>query len=400
MRRVMALLSAAALVVLPGCWSRREPKNMAIVSSILYDLNDDKTFALTTELMHPGPSAGGDQSGELPAIIVTSNGNTIAETLRNAEQTIERYLFAAHVEARFLSEKFAGSDQAFSCISDFIMRDHIATMRPIMMVIRGDEPEKIYEAELEYSTNFGSYFMEMVKTQPLATSKSVFVTHFEFVRDFYTEGKEPVLGCVEIVEDPAPSPQSAQGEGQEKEQKKTKIIFEGLAAFKQGVLAGFMNGNEARAYNILTNQFSSTYYSAASNIHGTVVQITGAKTKIKTDVSGELPVIDIAVHLTMTLVQESHGVDINDPAMISAIEQEVSEDLAAEIRGAVQKAQQEFGSDIFGFGAVIHRQHPHAWRQMREGWADLFPTADVRLTVESCLERLGEVEEPFIREGS
>ncbi|MGI5877135.1 MAG: Ger(x)C family spore germination protein [Christensenellales bacterium] len=402
MKRGMALLCAAALIILPGCWSRREPKNLAIIPSLLFDVNDDETFTLTIEFMDPVPPTGGKETSESVDIIVMSNGNTIPEALRNAEQTVERHLYTAHIEVRFLSEKFASSGQAMSCLSDVISRDHIASMRPTMVVVRGDEPEKIYECVTEYSDNLGSYLQDMVKTQPLATSKSVFVTHLNFTRDFYTEGKEPVLGCIEIVEDPAPSSMlsASKSGGGENEQKKMKIILEGLAAFKQGVLAGFMNGNEARAYNILTNQFSGSYLSSAADRHGTVVDITGAKSKIKTDVSGERPVIDVSVDVTMSLSQIGHGIDINDPAMITAIEQNISDQLTLEINGAVQKAQQEFGSDIFGFGAEIHRQHPHAWRQMKDGWADLFPTADVRLRVESCLERLGKLEDPFIRERS
>ena len=57
-------LSICILILLmsAGCWSKKEPKDLAIVNSIIYDINDAGAYQVTVELMDLTGS-GNDKGG-------------------------------------------------------------------------------------------------------------------------------------------------------------------------------------------------------------------------------------------------------------------------------------------------------------------------------------------------
>jgi len=87
--------------------------------------------------------------------------------------------------------------------------------------------------------------------------------------------------------------------------------------------------------------------------------------------------------------------DITKEGPLQAVEQGFNQLLVGEIAAAVQKAQQEFQSDIFGFGSSMHIQHPEIWKEIKGNWDDYFSNAIITITVESTVDRSGEIKEPF-----
>jgi hypothetical protein len=43
----------------------------------------------------------------------------------------------------------------------------------------------------------------------------------------------------------------------------------------------------------------------------------------------------------------------------------------------------------------VHDQHPEKWREIKDNWDDYFSKAPVSITVESTVDRSGQIKEPF-----
>jgi spore germination protein KC len=97
----------------------------------------------------------------------------------------------------------------------------------------------------------------------------------------------------------------------------------------------------------------------------------------------------------MSIIQESGLLDISKMELAKQVEDGFNQQLEQEIIASIEKAQQEFKSDIFGFGQNVHAQHPQKWREIEENWDDYFSEASISVTVESSADRSGQLKKPF-----
>jgi spore germination protein KC len=66
---------------------------------------------------------------------------------------------------------------------------------------------------------------------------------------------------------------------------------------------------------------------------------------------------------------------------------------------ALNKAQKELKTDIFGFGEAIHRKYPKTWEKLKDDWNDKFTDLPVNITVEVETKQLGQITKPlFMKE--
>ncbi|MCG2969066.1 Ger(x)C family spore germination C-terminal domain-containing protein, partial [Escherichia coli] len=78
------------------------------------------------------------------------------------------------------------------------------------------------------------------------------------------------------------------------------------------------------------------------------------------------------------------------PAMITELEKKAEHDVQDKMRRAIKRAQNEYQSDIFGFGEVFYRQNVKDWNKMRNRWDEIFATdLEVNLKVDVQIRRLG-----------
>lgn len=391
-------------VLLSGCWSRKEPKTLALVNSSLYDFSDTGDFQVTIEVLNPAAEGGVKNSGngKSPNITAISEGGSVPEAIRNVSESLERTIFGGHNKVRFFSEEFAKAD--IIPVMDYWFRDHLTDENPLMVVVKGENPKQIYSCMLGLSDTVGDYLESMSKIQPNTMANSVFVDNLDFAKDYYEEGKQPVTGVVELVEcESKPSnntttdfnnSQALQTQ-QDASDKKYRIKCEGLAAFKDGKLVGYMDGTEARAYNFITNNVENAAASISSEDKQTVVAVHNQKTEIKMEINADQITINVKIKTEISILQESGVLDISKAEPLKTVEAAFNKQLAEEIVAAIQKAQTEFQSDIFGFGVSAHKQFPEKWKEIKNSWDDYFARAKVNVSVESSVDRSGEIKQPF-----
>lgn len=394
------ILIAMLLLLLSGCWSRQEPKTLALINSVIYDFIDTGGYQVTVEVINPSSQDGGKESGKSSSIIVTNKGPSLPEAIRNVSESLDRTIFGGHNKVRFFTEKFAKRD--IISIMDYLLRDRLTDENPLMVVIKHDDPGQIYSSMLGLSETVGDYIDGLSETQPATTSKAVFVKTLDFLKDYYDKGKQPVAGVVELVE-PEPQPTdnagadagSSEGGSEGGPDQKYKTIYTGLAAFKDTKLVGYMDDIETRAYNFITNNIERAIISLVSGNSETVAIVQDSKAEIKTEIENGQITVNVKVKNHMAIIQASGAIDISKTEPLKTVEADFNQQIAKEINAAIQKAQHEFQSDIFGFGVFVHRDHPKEWKEIKENWDDYFSKAVINVSVESIANRSGAIKQPF-----
>ena len=381
--------------LMSGCWSSKEPKDLSMVNSVLYDMTDGGKNQLIVEIMNPTSDTGSKSTNSVEASSVTllCQGTTMPEAIREETKTIDKVLFGGLNKVRMFSERL--SRHGLLPILDYLSRDHLVDETPLMIVIDDPNPARIYDCETGLSNMVGNYFDSLSKTQHKSICQSVFITMNQFTKTYYEEGQEPVMGLVKIVK-AVPQPKGDSGNSdsgnQNTEKEKYNMCYEGLAAFKDDKLVGFMDAVEARAYNIIVNDFTTDLFSVPSGEDFTTVIASEAKTKTETEVNGENITIILKVQLQLNVIQGGNPTtDISDSNVIKMFEEVFNSEIEKQLTQAIKKAQIAFESDIFGFGCSLHAQHPKDWQKIKNDWNDYFQKAKINVIVDSSITKEGEI---------
>jgi hypothetical protein len=113
----------------------------------------------------------------------------------------------------------------------------------------------------------------------------------------------------------------------------------------------------------------------------------------------ELPEITIEQHTVSKLGEvQCRNLNLTDPKTITELEQIADQEFIHLFEGTIKRVQQEYKSDIFGFGEVIHRSNPQAWKKLRDDWDQTFVHLPISIKPDSKISELGKVTNSFLEE--
>ncbi|NLN46210.1 MAG: Ger(x)C family spore germination protein [Clostridiaceae bacterium] len=400
-RRLCVILLIMMLVTSTGCWDRVEPQKLAEVNSALYDIRDNGQYCVVYEIVNPtssGGTGGGGGGGneKSPYTIASGEGDSFREAIGSIMRSTEKNIFGGHNKVRLFTERFAQKEML--SMLEFVARARFMDETSLMIVIKDAVPEDIHFSAVGLSDLMGDYLEDLANEQMRRTSKSVSVTTLDFIKDCYLEGKQPVMGVAELAEGGNKSSGNTVSGGGGDDDAPQIILYEGLAAFKDNRLVGYMNGIEARAYNIVVNTVDASYISVHSGDRQTVMKIDSSKADLKTFLEDDRIIVRVNIKAKLHVVEESGNLDVSKAEPLKTVEARFNELMQSEVEAAIRKAQTEFRSDIFGFGRQVNIQHPDRWPEFKENWDDHFADATVEVAVESSVTRTGQIKEPLALE--
>lgn len=92
--------------------------------------------------------------------------------------------------------------------------------------------------------------------------------------------------------------------------------------------------------------------------------------------------------------EELGRIDVEKTSEIDKLQVAQGKEITEEVRAALQKAQQEYMVDVFGFGEEVHRSYSREWKQLKPKWSDLFPNVQVDIQVNSKITHTSLVSKP------
>jgi len=89
------------------------------------------------------------------------------------------------------------------------------------------------------------------------------------------------------------------------------------------------------------------------------------------------------------MVEQQSREDLAKPEKIKALENAIAEEITKRATVALEKAQIEYGVDIFGFGDAFHRKYKKDWQELKDRWDEEFARAEVSIAVEARVREIG-----------
>ncbi|AOZ92160.1 Ger(x)C family spore germination protein [Paenibacillus crassostreae] len=378
-------------ILISGCWSRRELNNLAIGVGLAIDKSGDK-YKVSIQVVEPNAVSGKQGDGTAPVTMYQASGDSILQTLRRMTTVSPRRIYLAHLRMFVIGESLAR--EGISEVLDFLSRE--PEIRSDFFVVVSKKAQA--EDTLKILTNLEKIpsvrLFSTLETSAKYWAPSTTVTLDKLISELVSEGKHPVLTGLKII--------GNLEQGQTKKNVETvmspaDLLYSGLAVFKNDKLIGWLNDEEGKAYNYITNNISATVGVTPCPEGGTVsLSIINSDTKVTGIIHNERPQINIEVLIEGNVGEAQCQIDLSDPEVIKGLEKRTNQITEEFIEKTINQVQQEFKVDIFGFGEVIRRSHPQEWKELKENWDQKFVNIPVNVKVKTNIHHLGKLSNTFL----
>ncbi len=386
LKRMLTLTLLLILAVpLAGCWNRRELNTLGIIGIVGVDA-ENNGVKTTFEIIKPAKASsagkgGSDSQGTpTPVKYIQASGPTIMETFRESALRFDRRLFTSQAKGFLFSEELARKGLATNL--DAILRDHEMRLTMHLVIVKDSSAADVMGIASGINTIPSNYIEDLIK-QYYLHSTSVDSNILDFLKAYTGKGINPVVTVLRKVK----KVKIGALESEEYE-----LSPEGAAVFLKDRLVGFLDGPETKGYNLVVGKASGVVTFPTPDRGGTAsVEIFKAASKKDVEINGNEIRLKVKITMNGMLDEQTVGFGPTDPrAVMEMLEQGASQSIKQEVEHTLLKVQQEYKSDIFGFGQVVHRKYPRQWKEMQDNWDELFSQAAIEVDVETKITKTGK----------
>lgn len=385
LRRMAAAM--LCLLLMTGCWSRRELNELLIVIGVGIDWSDGE-YLVSFQVVNPGEISSQQKGGQRPPVtLYQGRGKTVFEAARSMTAEAPRKVYMGHLQLYIFSEELAR--RGVNDIIDNMLRDNELRLDFNLIVAKNTSAQTMMElyTPLEKLPSNNMYLS--LQTSGKTWAPSAPVTLDEALAKLSADGDELALTGIELIGTPR---MGRSRRNVEAYLPPSRFRYTGIAAFKDDRLVGWLNEKESKGYTDITNRLESSSIELAcdekKNYMG--IEVTSAHTHLSVDMKGGKPTAAIHSNVEANIVDRPcTNVDLTDPATIERLEKRAERQLRSNEEAAVKKAQQ-FKTDILGFGSQLGKEHPQAWKKIKDKWNDVyFPELDVRYDIKLNIRKTG-----------
>ncbi|MCX7568850.1 Ger(x)C family spore germination protein [Tumebacillus sp. DT12] len=366
-------------VLLSGCWDREEINDIALSMGGGIDWTEDEKLLGTSLFAIPskvgvGPSSGGGGGGEGGGkknfFVQTSTGENINDVFQKQQTKLSRRVFTSHRRVLVLGDRLA--KHGIKNILDYYGRDPTTRLRTFVVVAKDSEAQEILKLRYPIERDPSEAIREI---EQLISGTQVTIR--DLMLSVSSEGACPIMAAIEPV---------TVGGSKEKTLK-----LSGTAVFKDDKLAGYLDAKETIGLQCLTNKLKNASLMATLPGKQGNLNVVGLdmKRKLKFTYQGDQVHIQVDLKGNGIINENNTNLDLSNPKNIQIMQNAVQKTLQKHIQQAIDKAQQDFQADMFGFGDEIHRYDPKRWKAMKDRWDEIFPKSTITCAIQVKITRFG-----------
>nr|WP_306812956.1 Ger(x)C family spore germination protein [Paenibacillus soyae] len=381
------VLVLLCMLVLSGCWSRRELNDLLIVLGVGVDWEDSE-YLVSFQVVNPSEISAQNKGGgeRPPGTLYQGRGKTVFEAARAVTAEAPRKMYFGHLQLYVVSEELA--KRGLNRFIDNVLRDNELRLDFNLVVARGARAGDILNlyTPVEKLPTFS--MLQSLRTSEKSWAPTVSVTMDEALDRLSGPGYELALTGIQLVGDPAigDTPRNVQTF-----KASRRYRYKGIALFRGDRLAGWMNEQESKGYSDITDNLDSTSIELACGEGRYLgVEVVSSKSKISTELKNGEPSAVVHIRTEATIVDRPcSDVDLTDPATIERLERESAAVMLSNAEAAVKKAKR-LKSDVLGIGNQFGKEHPAFWKEAKDSWnTDYFPSLDVGFHIELFIRKTG-----------
>jgi spore germination protein KC len=386
-RRIMlTALSILFLLILTGCWSRKELNHLAIASAIGIDKYGDE-YRVSVQIVVPNEVASKKGGGyETPVMVYSTTARTVFEAVRKMTTVVPRKIYLAHLHVIVFGEALAR--EGIGPVLDFLARNNEIREEAIYPLIsRGTNAEETLKILTHLNKIPALQMYGSLRTLEKHWAPTTATKLDDVLFDLITSSKQPTITGIKIEDGKTGKDSKKNVESPE---SPSYLKLEGTAVFRKDKLIGWLDETESKGYNYIANKVDKTAEVVSCSKGGILsLDVIRTKTKLTGEIRDGKPQMNVAVRMEANLADLECKMDLTDPKVIDRIQEKTREQLHGIIEKSLDKIQHEYKADIFGFEKVLYQSNPEAWRKIRKDWNEIFPNVPVKVVSDIKIRNMG-----------
>lgn len=226
MKKLLILLIIPLL--LSGCYDYNELNELAIISGIGIDYEDDN-FVVTYEILSTKKES--ESSASSSTYNVTSKGKTISEAFSNNGNNMDKVPYFEHLDIVVISEEIASNH--LDEVTEFMIRSSELRNEFYMAVGESSSAKDIISNSSKEKPSSANFITGMLENSKDSTSSGYYDMFTDTISKIITDGKDAILPVISLEDE--------------------KIILSGMAIFKDFKLTNILDLDNASIVNLLNN---------------------------------------------------------------------------------------------------------------------------------------------------
>jgi len=352
-----------------GCGDQRILEKLGFTHTTSYDLLPNENNGTEDKLMISVSIPKADPDGPTKRETLTA----VSTTSKTAKIMLSRKTELSLVSGQLRNTLF-GLTLAQKGLwehIDTLVRDPAISQRVKVTVVNGNAHDLLVKDYLPHPRT-GKYIDRMLEKEGKAQTVP-HITLFEFTRDLFDDGIDPVAPMIRSVNE--------------------DVVIDGIALFNEDRYITKINSDKLLIFSILRGNFKEGELSVDLKSEGEHVMLSSlvSKRKIKVQSSGHNQFsIDINISLKGSILEYIGNLHLSDEMDRKKLENSISEYIQIEMKDMVTKMQKS-KVDSLGLGIRIRNSLSYSeWTNLV--WKNIYPNIEVRCNVQTKIKDYGKFE--------
>jgi len=366
---LLAIMIIFVTLSTTGCWNYIGLNEMTMVAGVAIDKNEDN-YTLSFEIYNLQATATGEP---IKSEIIESTGKTIFDAVRNAKKRVSNKLYFAQSKIIIVSEQIAKED-GINSIIDWFTRDPEIRETLQLVVSQEESAVALLKADNLTSTTVSADIQAIVEKDPKITGTSETKQLYKVYNILNSEGISLTLPAIHITSN---------------DEKKVCEI-NGIAVFKEDKLVNYLTSEETKYYLLAKGKLKGAIITINTKIKTTDTDSQNISLEVKSSKSSQQYTsqeknnlkIEVSTNTEVTLGEFK---DLNEKISskdIINLEKEAGKIIKQRIEDVITKIQDNYNTDILGYGSLLYRTNPKQWKKIKDVFNDDFKNIEVKVESE------------------
>lgn len=352
MKKIIIMI--IALFMLSGCYDYKEVNDLAIISAIGIDYQDN-LYIVTLEVLNDFVN----KEENITSYTVKGSASTLAESIENASDKLVNQANYSHVSLMILSESIITDKLA--TITDYFLRSTYFRENFYIVSAINTTPDTILNNKTKENPIASTAITELLEANDYSKNAAIKKTFDEFTKEIITEGIDTTISNINILDN--------------------NFIIDGMSLFSNYDFVTLLNNDSATIYNIIKGDvyrpiFSTTY----DNL---VFSVAIATSDI--DITLNSDTINILGTITAKIMDNEANIDIRNIDELAMINEYFTNILNRDITTFIKELQ-TYKSDILG---ISNKYYQETRKQNTELWKYV----DIKSNIEFQINKKGLIYE-------
>ncbi|GGF29232.1 germination protein GerKC [Halobacillus andaensis] len=381
-------------ILLTGCWNSNELDEIGIVVAMGIDKTDDNQYELVAQVINPSEIATDAPTTRPPVSTYSTTGKTLLEAFRKLTHKSPRKMYLSQLRLLVLGKDLA--EEGIISSLDLFYREHEFRTGFYVTIAKDTDVDTLLSTLTAYEKIPANKLMNSIEAVETGHGSSKGITIDELISQIHSKGQSPVIAGVFME---GPEEGGTNISNVENIDAPVKLTIDHLGVLKDDRLVGWLDEDASMGYNYILGNIKSSVITHPCQDGTASIEILRTQSSMDAAFAGGEPSISIELDLEGNIGELNCPIDLSKEDSIQNLNKETEKEIKRLMEASIKSAQNDYETDIFGFGSLIHRKNPKYWKTVENDWDTEFKDLHVDIQVKADLRRKGDSTQPIIKEG-